>query len=168
MWWPSLARVWRALMLGASLVSRVFEHHPSQVANSGVTICSLRAPGTAGARQTMRGLSLRPLDVAKLYYIFWSIPTKKRGVRNPYLGKFQVILIQTNVAWISPWQLESVLDVPRNLPSKLSKPQPNTTQRLGLTTKWLCKPHHHHRNSISAISQLLLTRFWWNFKGRFL
>ena len=26
----------------------------------------------------------------------------------------------------------------------------------------------HHRNSISAISQLLLTRFWWNFKGRFL
>ena len=32
---------------------------------------------------------------------------------------------------MSPWQLE------------LSKPQPqhNTTQRLGLTRKWLCKPH---------------------------
>ena len=27
---------------------------------------------------------------------------------------------------------------------------------------------HTHTNSISAISQLLLTRFWWNFKGRFL
>ena len=25
-----------------------------------------------------------------------------------------------------------------------------------------------HTNSMSAISQLLLTRFWWNFKGRFL
>ena len=54
---------------------------------------------------------------------------------------------------------------------KLSKPQPNTTQRLGLTIKWLCIHHHPpptHRNSMSAISQLLLTRFWWNFKGRFL
>ena len=28
--------------------------------------------------------------------------------------------------------------------------------------------HTHHRNSMSAISQLLLTRFWWNFKGWFL
>ena len=53
----------------------------------------------------------------------------------------------------------------------LSKPQPNLNTRLGLTRKWLCTPHPTpttHRNSISAISQLLLTRFWWNSKGRFL
>ena len=49
---------------------------------------------------------------------------------------------------------------------KLSKPQPNLNTRLGLTIKWLCTPTH--TNSMSAISQLLLTRFWWNFKGRFL
>ena len=29
-------------------------------------------------------------------------------------------------------------------------------------------PSTTHTNSISAISQLLLSRFWWNFKGRFL
>ena len=29
-------------------------------------------------------------------------------------------------------------------------------------------PTTTHTNSMSAISQLLLTRFWWNFKGRFL
>ena len=34
------------------------------------------------------------------------------------------------------------------------------------TRKWLCKPHH--RNSMSVISQLLLTRFWPTFKERFL
>ena len=54
----------------------------------------------------------------------------------------------------------------------LSKPQPNLNTRLGLTIKWLyttTPPHPPtHRNSMSAISQLLLTRFWWNFKGRFL
>ena len=58
----------------------------------------------------------------------------------------------------------------------LSKPQLNvnstTIQRkLGLTWKWLCiPPHHptHHRNSMSVISQLLLTRFWRNFKRRFM
>ena len=52
----------------------------------------------------------------------------------------------------------------------LSKPQPNLNTRLGLTIKWLCTtpPPTHHRNSISAISQLWLIRFWWNFKGRFL
>ena len=50
---------------------------------------------------------------------------------------------------------------------KLSKPQPNLNTRLGLTIKWLYTTPPH-RNSMSAISQLLLTRFWWNFKGRFL
>ena len=54
----------------------------------------------------------------------------------------------------------------------LSKPQPNLNTRSGLTIKWLCKPRRptptHHTNSTSAISQLLLTRFWWNFIGRFL
>ena len=29
-------------------------------------------------------------------------------------------------------------------------------------------PPHHHTNSMSVISQLLLTRFWWNFKRRFM
>ena len=29
-------------------------------------------------------------------------------------------------------------------------------------------PPTHHTNSMSAISQLLLARFWWNFKGSFL
>ena len=51
---------------------------------------------------------------------------------------------------------------------KLSKPQPNLNTRLGLTIKWLCTPTTHHRNSMSAISQLLLNGFWWNFQGRFL
>ena len=33
----------------------------------------------------------------------------------------------------------------------------------------LCTPSPPpYRNSMSVISQLLLTRFWWNFKGRFL
>ena len=45
-------------------------------------------------------------------------------------------------------------------------PNLTSTQRLGLTWKGLCIPHH--TNSMSAISQLLLTWFWWNFKGRFL
>ena len=34
--------------------------------------------------------------------------------------------------------------------------------------KDFANPTTHHRNSMSRISQLLLTRFWWNFKGRFL
>ena len=45
-------------------------------------------------------------------------------------------------------------------------PNLTSTQRLGFTWKWLYTTTH--RNSMSAISQLLLTRFWWNFKGRFL
>ena len=49
----------------------------------------------------------------------------------------------------------------------LSKPQSNLNTRLGLTIKWLCTPTHH-RNSMSAITQLLLTRFGPNFKYRFL
>ena len=56
----------------------------------------------------------------------------------------------------------------KSLLVKLSKHQPHLNTRLGLTRKWLCTPHPPHTNSISAISQLLLTRFWWNFKGRFL
>ena len=48
--------------------------------------------------------------------------------------------------------------------SILSKPQLNnnsTQPKLGFTRKLLCKPPHptHHTNSMSAISQLLLTRF---------
>ena len=51
----------------------------------------------------------------------------------------------------------------------MSNPQPNLNKRLGLTIKWLCKPHPpHHTNSMSVISQVLLTQFWWNFKYRFL
>ena len=45
----------------------------------------------------------------------------------------------------------------------LSKPQPNLNTSLGLTIKWLCTTHPTqppHRNSMSVISQLLLTRFW--------
>ena len=53
--------------------------------------------------------------------------------------------------------------------SILSKPQPNLNTRLGLSIKWLHNAQSpHHRNSISAIFKLLLTRFWWKFKGRFL
>ena len=40
----------------------------------------------------------------------------------------------------------------------LSKPQPNLNTRLGLTINDSAPPPPH-RNSISAISQLLLTRF---------
>ena len=58
----------------------------------------------------------------------------------------------------------------------LSKPQlnPNSTQP-NITLSWVrhendfaYHPATHHRNSMSAISQLLLTRFWWNFKCMFL
>ena len=51
----------------------------------------------------------------------------------------------------------------------LSKPQPNLNTTVGFYVKWLyTTTNTHHRNSMSAISQLLLPRFWWNFKGRFL
>ena len=53
----------------------------------------------------------------------------------------------------------------------LSKPQPNLNTTVGFDNKMTLQtppPPPQHRNSISAISQLLLTRFWWNFKGRFL
>ena len=46
-------------------------------------------------------------------------------------------------------------------------PSLTSTQRLGFTRKWLYNPHHH-TNSKSGISQLLLARCWQNFKGRFL
>ena len=64
----------------------------------------------------------------------------------------------------------------------LSQPQlnHNSTQpkitKVGFDTKMTLHHHHHPppppppptANSMSAISQLLLTRFWWNFKGSFL
>ena len=88
---------------------------------------------------------------------------------------------------MSPWQLASVKDIPRSLPLRFGQnrvsnswdivflvvvffcqnPNLTSTQPLGFTRKWLCN-HHHYTNSMSAISQLLLTRFWPNFKLRFL
>ena len=54
----------------------------------------------------------------------------------------------------------------------LSKPQPNLNTTVGFDNKMtLQTPPTHptpHTNSTSAISQLLLTRFWWKFKGRLL
>ena len=50
----------------------------------------------------------------------------------------------------------------------LSKPQPNLNTMVGFDTKITLHPPPHTQNSILAISQLLLTQFWWNFKGRFL
>ena len=54
----------------------------------------------------------------------------------------------------------------------LSKPQPNLNSTVGFYTKMTLHHHHHHHyhhtNSMSAISQLLLAQFWWNFKGSFL
>ena len=44
----------------------------------------------------------------------------------------------------------------------------NPTVVGGWTRKWLWTPPTHHTNSKSVISQLLLTRFEPNFKGRFL
>ena len=55
--------------------------------------------------------------------------------------------------------------------SILSKPQPNLNATVGFYAKMTLHHHHHHPptlNSMSAISQLLLTRFWPNFKGRIL
>ena len=48
--------------------------------------------------------------------------------------------------------------------------QPQLKTLVGLDTKMtLHTPHPTtQRNSMLAISQLLLTRFWWNFKHRFL
>ena len=61
---------------------------------------------------------------------------------------------------------------------KLSKPQLNhNSTQPNITLSWVRHEndfaHHptttpHHRNSMLAISQLLLTRFWWNFKCRFM
>ena len=53
---------------------------------------------------------------------------------------------------------------------KLSKPQPNLNTMVGFYRKMTLQPPPptHHTNSKSAISQLLLTRYWWNFKGRLL
>ena len=52
---------------------------------------------------------------------------------------------------------------------KTTQPQPNITL-LGLDLKMtLHTPpptHAPHTNSISAIFQLLMTRFWWNYKDR--
>ena len=51
----------------------------------------------------------------------------------------------------------------------LSKPQPNLNTMVGFDNKMtLHHPTPLHRNSMSAISQLLLTQFCWNCKGRFL
>ena len=45
----------------------------------------------------------------------------------------------------------------------------NPTAVGGWTRKWLCKPHPPpYTNSMSIIFQLSLTRFWPNFKDRFL
>ena len=50
----------------------------------------------------------------------------------------------------------------------LSKHQPNLNTTVGFDHKMTLHTPPTHRNSISGISQLLLTRFWRNFKGRFL
>ena len=58
----------------------------------------------------------------------------------------------------------------------LSKPQPNLNTTVGFYTKMTLQPPppttttttNTHTNSMSEISQLLLTRFRWNFKGRIL
>ena len=57
----------------------------------------------------------------------------------------------------------------------LSKPQPNLNTTVGFDNKMTLSGWHlsmQHLSSlhlyISGISQLLLTRFWWNFTGRFL
>ena len=62
----------------------------------------------------------------------------------------------------------------------LSKPQLNhNSTQPNITLSWVRHENdfafhpttpldHHDTNSMSAISQLLLSRFWWNFKGRFL
>ena len=53
----------------------------------------------------------------------------------------------------------------------LSKPQPILTSTVGLYTKMTLQPPPPptttHTNSMSGISQLLLTRCWWNFKVSF-
>ena len=45
---------------------------------------------------------------------------------------------------------------------------PNLTSTQGWVWQKNDSANPTHTNSMSAISQLLLTRFWWNFKGRFL
>ena len=51
----------------------------------------------------------------------------------------------------------------------LSKPQPNLNTTVGFYMKiTLQPPPPTHTNSMSAIYQLLLTWFWWNFKSRLL
>ena len=52
---------------------------------------------------------------------------------------------------------------------ELSKPQPNLNTMVGFDKKMtLQTTPPHHTNSVLAISQLLLTRFWPNFKRRLL
>ena len=54
-------------------------------------------------------------------------------------------------------------------------PTPTQPNIVGFDMKMTLHHHHHHHhhppttgNSMSAISQLLLVRFWWNLKGTFL
>ena len=73
--------------------------------------------------------------------------------------------------WLAGWSIVGLMKVV----CSCDEPQLNhNSTQPNITSSWVRHENdfaHHpttHRNSMSAISQLLLTRFWWNFKHRFL
>ena len=98
-----------------------------------------------------------------LTYFDFNYPWKYLGLPKLY---------RTGFVWISVF--EGKLHVnPLILFVNCQNPNLISTQQLGFTRKWLyttttTTTTTTHRNSMSAISQLLLTRFCSNFKVRFL
>ena len=88
---------------------------------------------------------------------FWRIQTPPHGFSNARIWILDFFVFRT------PYTIECY--------QNHNSTQPN------ITLSWVRHendfayhptPPHHHTNSMLAISQLLLTRFWWNFKCRFM
>ena len=97
----------------------------------------------------------------------WSLVENKSQIQE------QAAFVASKYSYFSHNYNFDVLIVKTQTRSQLNFTKHNL--KLGWTRKWLCTPPHppphpspHQRNSMSAISQLLLTRLWWNFKCRFL
>ena len=108
--------------------------------------------------ETIRGLTL-PITIE------W----RERGGILPEIGSIVFKLVHLRIILYTFYILryfaeDGVHRVLKKTCCQNPNPNLNTTQRLGLTWKWLCKPPppppHSHTNSMSAISQLLLTRRW--------
>ena len=65
---------------------------------------------------------------------------------------------------LNDWQrLQDVRSYETNSISCCQNPNLTPTQRLGLTWKWLCKPHHHPTTTTQTQCQQYLRFYWPNF-----